>query len=122
MKSWTRWQDWVTLAVGVVAAFASIFGLAAATGASSLVVLGTLLIIAALITLAMPGLVVMEYVKVALGLLMIISPWVAGFSGAGNMATIAWAGGIIALAASLWAAPMSVEAHHHMHHHHPSGA
>ncbi|GAB3558308.1 SPW repeat domain-containing protein [Spelaeicoccus albus] len=120
MKTWNRWQDWVTLAVGVVAAAVALFGLAGTAGTSSLVALGTLLIIAALISLAMPGLVVMEYVKVALGLLLIISPWVAGFSGAQTMATVAWAGGLIALAASLWAAPLSVDAHHHMHH--PSGA
>lgn len=119
MKPWTRWQDWVTFGVGVVAALMGIMGVGAA--APSLLGLGTLLIIAALISLAMPGLVVMEYVKVALGLLLIVSPWVAGFSGTMTTAVIAWAGGLIALAASLWAAPLSVDFHQRMHHH-PSGA
>ncbi len=122
MKAWTRWQDWVTLGAGVVAAFVAYSSLSSAAGASALMILGAAMIVAALISLAMPDLVVMEYVKVAVGLLMIVSPWVFGFATVSGAATTAWTLGIISLAAALWAAPLSIVAHQHTHHHTPSGA
>ncbi|MCQ9163208.1 MULTISPECIES: SPW repeat protein [unclassified Arthrobacter] len=122
MKAWTRWQDWVTLGAGVVAAFAAFSSMSSVAGASALMVLGAAMVIAALISLAMPDLVVMEYVKVALGLLMIVSPWMFGFAAVSGTATTAWTLGLISLAASLWAAPLSVEARQHTHHHTPTGA
>lgn len=120
MRPWTRWQDWVTLGAGVVAGSGGIMGMAHYPGAMSMVALGALMVVAALITLAVPDKVVMEYVKVALSMLLIISPWTLGFAGSGTTASVAWLMGVIAMAASLWAAPYSVDMWRH--HHHPSGA
>lgn len=78
-----------------------------------MLVLGALLIVSGLVNLAMPGLVAMEYVQGALGVLLIISPWVGGYAdpmtfGAAWMSWIC--GAIVVIVAALAIRP-SMRAH-----------
>ena len=76
MKKWTRWEDWVAIAAGLAVALSTMFVPATGSSVAIMLVLGVLLIISGLVNLAMPGLVAMEYVQGALGVLLIISPWI----------------------------------------------
>lgn len=96
MKKWTRWEDWVAVGVGLVAAGAAL--LMPPMGASMpwMLVLGVLLIAAGVVNLAMPGMVAMEYVQLALGALLFVAPWLAGYADMQyGAAWISWIGGAV---------------------------
>ena len=69
MRPWTRLQDYVTLAAGVYAALSPIW--VSTTGERgalwALIVLGALVAIASLVSLAMPGVVATEALTVLFG-------------------------------------------------------
>lgn len=115
MKKWTRWQDWVAVVVGLYAALSSIWTATSGTATTVLIVLGVLTILAALSNLAQPGVRTTEYVEVAFGILMFISPWVMGFGGMTGVATTAWVVGAITIIVGVWALPSSMKLHgtHH---------
>lgn len=114
MKPWTRWQDWVALVAGLYAALCSIWTNTNTVGMTALIVLGVLMIAAALVNLARPGMMAMEWTEAVLGGLMFISPWVLSFSNLTGAATAAWVVGIISVAVGLWAAvPEVTKSHHH---------
>jgi len=59
----------------------------------TLIVFGVLFAATALWSLASPGSVASEYVHVALGVLLFISPWVFAYSGLGGAAWTSWVAG-----------------------------
>lgn len=120
MKKWMRWQDWAAVVVGLYAALASLWTTTTGTAMTVLIVLGVLTILAALSNLAQPGVRTTEWVEVAFGILMFISPWVMGFSGMTAVATTAWVVGAITIIVGLWALPSSMKLHGT--HHHPVSA
>jgi hypothetical protein len=95
MKKWTRWEDWVAVAVGVVAAGSTFFMEQAGASMVWMLVLGVLLIASGLVNLAMPGLVATEYVQLGLGALLFIAPWIGGYADAMALAWICWIGGAV---------------------------
>ncbi|MGB4135965.1 MAG: SPW repeat protein [Microbacterium sp.] len=113
MKRWTRWQDWVAVAAGLYAALASIWT-APRTGASIslMIVLGILMIAAAVWSLAAPGLVSMEWIIAAIGALLFLSPWIGGFAGDASSAWTSWICGAVGVVAGLWALAPAEKAHH----------
>ncbi|HEY8282411.1 MAG TPA: SPW repeat protein [Leifsonia sp.] len=112
MNKWTRWQDWVAVAVGLYVALSTIW--TAHTGASVplMLVLGVLLIAAGVWSLAMPGLVSMEWIHVALGVLLFISPWVGNYASSAGAAWTSWIAGIVAVAVGLLAVQPAMRMHH----------
>lgn len=98
MKAWTRWQDWVSLVLGVILFITPwIFG-TATTGASAwdAWILGIIGVILALIALAtVSAATVTEWISVILGIVLFISPWVLGF--ATTLPAAAWAAWIIGI-------------------------
>jgi len=113
MKKWTRWEDWVAIAAGLAVAVSSMFVPAMGASVAIMVTLGVLLVISGLVNLAMPGLVAMEYVQGALGVLLIISPWVGGYADAMTFgaAWMSWICGAIAVVVAALAIRPSMQAH-----------
>jgi hypothetical protein len=114
MKKWTRWEDWVAIAAGLAVAVSSMFVPAMGASVAIMVTLGVLLVISGLVNLAMPGLVAMEYVQGALGVLLIISPWIGGYADAMTFgaAWMSWICGAVAVVVAALAIRPSMQAHH----------
>ncbi len=114
MKKWTRWEDWVAIAAGLAVALSTMFVPAMGSSVAIMLVLGVLLIISGLVNLAMPGLVAMEYVQGALGVLLIISPWIGGYADAMTFgaAWMSWVCGAIVVVVAALAIRPSMRAHH----------
>lgn len=112
MNKWTRWQDWVAVAVGLYVALSTIWTPQMGASMPIMIVLGVLLVAAGVWSLAMPGLVSMEWIHVALGALLIISPWVGNYSTSAGAAWTSWIAGAIALAAGLLAVQPAMRMHH----------
>lgn len=116
MKKWTRWQDYVALAVGVVMALTPLWSYPGMGGAWAMVVLGVLLAGTSLWSLYDPGAMASEYAHAAIGVLMFVTPWVFSFTDVRVAAFSAWILGVIAVAAGLAALPESRRAHQQIAH------
>lgn len=104
MKSWTRWQDWVSLVLGILL-FISPFVFATMSHTSSAWdawVLGVIGVILALLSLGIPTNPVTEWLSVVLGILLFISPWVLGFAALATAAWTSWIIGILFIIAAGW--------------------
>ncbi|MGQ0773425.1 MAG: SPW repeat protein [Pseudonocardiales bacterium] len=115
-KQWTRWQDWGAVVLGVVAGLSVLWwGLNTADNALwSLLAFGVLLLASGLWSLAMPDSVASEYVHVALGALLFISPWVLSYSDLNGAAWTSWVLGVLAVVIGASAIPVATAAHHGM--------
>ena len=111
MRTWTRWQDWVTLAAGVYAFLSPIWTTTVSKATGTLLVLGIITALVALFSLAAPGAVAAEGLVALLGVLFFISPWVMSFHATTGMAWTAWIVGVITFIAGLWALPESNKVH-----------
>lgn len=115
MRSWTRWQDYVSLVAGVYALLTPIWvnvsGVGGAT--ASLIVIGALLALASLWSLAQPGAVAIEGVHAVLGVLLFIAPWVLSYSDHRGAAWTSWIVGAVAVVAGLWGVQGSMAVHRH---------
>lgn len=102
MTAWRRWQDYVTMATGVLLFLSPIaFGQTSATVATgSAYVLGILLFVSGIVAAAMREARGFEVVPAILGVVTFASPWVLGFAGVTGVAWAAWLLGIVALLAS----------------------
>ena len=106
MKSWTRWQDWVSLVLGVILFITPwIFGTAInGTRSWDAWILGIIGVVLALIALAMvSAATVTEWISVVLGIVVFISPWVFGFATLGAAAWPAWIIGVLFVIVNGWA-------------------
>jgi hypothetical protein len=97
MRKWTRWEDWVAVVVGVVVALSTIWMTAMGASVALMLILGILLIASGVVNLARPGMVAMEWVQGALGILLFISPWVGGYSSQPGVAWVSWIGGAVTI-------------------------
>jgi hypothetical protein len=112
MKKWTRWEDWVAVVAGLAVALSTLIVAPMGASVAMMVTLGVLLVISGLVNLAWPGLVAMEYVQGALGVLLIISPWIGGYADTTAAAAwVSWIGGAVAVIAAALAIRPSMEAH-----------
>lgn len=111
--TWTRLQDFATLIAGLYAALSPIW--VATTderGAFwALIALGVLLAVAALVSLAMPGVVATEALTVLFGVLLFIAPWVLTYTDRTGASWTSWVVGAIAIILGGSAVPMSNRAH-----------
>ncbi len=94
-----RWQDWVSLILGIWLFISPwVVGFSAVSNAAANAwILGIVVAVVAIIALSTPQLWE-EWVNLILGIWLIISPWVVGFS---NMAAPTWDSVIVGLIVAL---------------------
>lgn len=110
-KQWMRWQDWGAVVLGVVAGLSVLFVDTSNAAKWTLVVFGVLLLASGLWSLAMPGSVASEYVHIALGALLFISPWVLDYYDLRWAAWTSWVVGVLAVVIGVVAIPVATTAH-----------
>jgi len=105
MKAWTRWQDWVSLVLGVLL-FISPWVFSTSTNGSSswnAWIVGVIGVILALWTLAsLSTATIAEWISLILGVWLFISPWVLGFAALSSAAWTAWIIGILFVVVNGW--------------------
>jgi hypothetical protein len=113
MKAWTRWQDWVALVAGLYAALSPIWVSTTHEGGAvaSLVVLGALLALTALASLARPSLGAFEWLIALWGVLLFIAPWVISYTGLSGAAWTSWIVGVVAFVVGISAGAMGTATH-----------
>jgi uncharacterized membrane protein HdeD (DUF308 family) len=113
MRPWTRLQDWGTLVAGLYAALSPIW--VSTTGERdarwALIVLGALLAVTALCSLAMPGVVATEWLTVLFGVLLFVAPWVLTYTDRVGASWTSWVVGVVAVVLGGSAIPTSNRVH-----------
>lgn len=103
-RKWVRWQDWVALVVGVVVALTPLwFSPGGNLEIWTMVVLGALLALAGIWSLAMPAMMLSEWIHAILGVLTFVAPWVVAYYDQAGAAWTSWIGGLLAVVVGLWA-------------------
>ena len=99
MSTWTRWQDWVGVVLGVLLFISPfVFGGMVSPGAEwTAFIGGALLTVIALVDLSNPANRAGEWTEGVLGVLLFIAPWVLGFTGLSAMAWSAWIVGVLSV-------------------------
>lgn len=102
MTESTRWQDYTTMATGVLLFISPfVFGeTSSGVAAGTAYVLGVLLLLSGILMAAMREAGRIGLVPVVLGVVAFLSPWVLGFTGVTGVAWAAWALGIVAALAA----------------------
>ena len=113
MRPWTRLQDWGMLIAGLYAAVSPLW--VNTTGERdafwALIVLGALLALTALFSLAMPGVVATEWLAVLFGVLLFVAPWVLTYTERVGASWTSWVVGAIAILLGGSAIPASNRVH-----------
>lgn len=110
-KPWTRPHDWAEVVLGVVLAFAPLVVDTSATAMWTMIVLGALIALDGIASLAMPDMVYGEYVQLVLGALAFFSPWVMDFADLTGAAWMCWVIGALTVVAGAAALPVATKAH-----------
>lgn len=92
VRPWTRPHDWAEVVLGVVAVLSFLWMDTNNAAMWTMIVLGALVALDGLASLAVPGQVYGEGIQIVLGVLMFISPWVMTYT---DMSGIAWSSWII---------------------------
>jgi SPW repeat-containing protein len=102
MTAWRRWQDYVTMASGVLLFISPIvFGQTAATVATGTAyLLGILLFLSGILAAAMREARGVELVPAIIAVVTFVSPWVLGFAAVTGVAWSAWVLAIVAFLAA----------------------
>ena len=113
MRPWTRLQDVGVLIAGLYAALSPIW--VSTTGERgafwALIALGALLAIAAIVSLAMPGVVATEWLAVLFGVLLFVAPWVLTYTDRVGASWTSWVVGVVAVVLGGSAIPTSNRVH-----------
>lgn len=109
MKKWARWQDWVAVVAGLYAAVATSWMTDTTASMTLMLVFGILMIVAGLISVAMPRFVSMEWAVVIASALLFISPWMGSYAHMSQAAWTSWICGAIGVVAGLWALAPAME-------------
>ena len=111
VRPWSRWQDWAAVVLGVYVVLSTTWTTTSGGAVAALLVLGGLLLVSGLWSLAAPGSMTSEYVHIALGVLLFVSPWVLGFAELGGASWTAWILGVLAVIVGAAALPEASAAH-----------
>ena len=111
MKRWTHPQDLVALVAGAYAALSPLWTTTTDRATTTMVVLGVITAVLALVELVRPDMMSVEGLTALMGALMIAAPWVMSFSGTRPMAWTAWIAGAAVLLVG--AADLQVTRSHH---------
>ncbi|MFD7656578.1 SPW repeat protein [Actinosynnema sp. NPDC059797] len=110
-KAWTRWQDWAEVVIGVLVLLSPLVVETSTAGMWTMVVLGALIALDGLASLARPAMVYGEWFQVVLGALLFIAPWVIGYSDLTAASWVSWIGGALTVAMGAMAMPAANAAH-----------
>lgn len=110
-RAWSRPHDWAEVVIGVVAALSPLWLSTDTTAMWTMVVLGALIALDGLVSLAMPGMVYGEGVQIALGVLLFIAPWVMGYTEFNGASWTSWIAGVLTVVAGAAAMPVANAAH-----------
>lgn len=110
-RPWTRPHDWAEVVLGVVAVLSPLWMNTENAATWAMIVLGALVAIDGLASLAMPGMVYGEYVQIVLGVLMFVSPWVMSYTDFNGMAWSSWIIGGLTVIVGAAALPVAQAAH-----------
>ncbi|WP_155848917.1 SPW repeat protein [Amycolatopsis vancoresmycina] len=110
-RAWSRPHDWAEVVIGVVAALSPLWLSTDTTAMWTMVVLGALIALDGLVSLAMPGMVYGEGVQIALGVLLFIAPWVMGYTEFNGASWTSWIAGVLTVIAGAAAMPVANAAH-----------
>ncbi|GAA3542247.1 SPW repeat protein [Amycolatopsis ultiminotia] len=110
-RAWTRPYDWAEVVIGVVAALSPLWLSADTSTVWTMVVLGALIAIDGLVSLAAPGAVYGEGIQIVLGALLFIAPWVMGYTELNGASWTSWVGGALTIIAGAAAMPEASAAH-----------
>lgn len=111
VKAWTRPHDWAEVVLGVLLALSPIVVETSTAALWTLVILGALIALDGLASLAMPGMVYGEWVQIGLGVLAFIAPWVMSYTDMTGAAWTSWIIGVLTVAAGAAALPVATSAH-----------
>ncbi|HET6706029.1 MULTISPECIES: SPW repeat protein [unclassified Amycolatopsis] len=110
-RAWSRPHDWAEVVIGVVAALSPLWLSTDTTAMWTMVVLGVLIALDGLVSLAMPGMVYGEGIQIALGVLLFIAPWVMGYTEFNGASWTSWIAGVLTVIAGAAAMPVANAAH-----------
>jgi hypothetical protein len=113
MNKWVRWQDWVAVAAGAYAALSVIWTRQEGASLLMLMILGIALAGSGLWSLAMSGLVSMEWVHIGVGVLLLIAPSVGAYSTQTGVAWTSWICGAIGVIAGALSVQPARRLHEH---------
>jgi uncharacterized membrane protein HdeD (DUF308 family) len=110
-RAWTRPHDWAEVVIGVVAALSPLWLSTDSPAMWTMVILGALIALDGLVSLAMPGMVYGEGIEIALGVLLFIAPWVIGYTEFNGASWTSWIAGVLTVVAGAAAMPVANAAH-----------
>ncbi|WP_326569034.1 SPW repeat protein [Amycolatopsis rhabdoformis] len=110
-RAWTRPHDWAEVVIGVVAALSPLWLSTDTMTMWTMVILGALIAIDGLVSLATPGAVYGEGIQIVLGVLLFIAPWVMGYTEFNGASWTSWVAGALTIIAGAAAMPMANAAH-----------
>ncbi|WP_410621421.1 SPW repeat protein [Amycolatopsis sp. cmx-8-4] len=110
-RAWTRPHDWAEVVIGAVAALSPLWLSTDTTAMWTMVVLGALIALDGLASLAVPGAVYGEGIRTALGVLFSIAPWVLGYTEFTGASWTSWIAGVLTVVAGAAAMPVATAAH-----------
>ncbi|GAB3441487.1 SPW repeat protein [Actinophytocola sediminis] len=111
VRPWTRPYDWAEVVLGVVAVLAAIMADTNNAAMWTMIILGALVALDGLASLAAPRQVYGEGIQIVLGVLMFISPWVLGYTEFGGISWTSWIVGALTVIAGAAALPAAQAAH-----------
>lgn len=111
VRPWTRPYDWAEVVLGVVAALSTIWMDTDNAAMWTMIVLGVLVALDGLASLAAPGQVYGEGIQIVLGVLMFISPWVMSYTDFNGISWTSWIIGALTVIAGAAALPVAQAAH-----------
>ncbi|PXY21384.1 SPW repeat protein [Prauserella muralis] len=110
-RPWTRPHDWAEVVLGVVLVLSPIWMDTNNAALWTMIVLGALIAIDGLASLAMPGMVYGEGIQIVLGALAFVSPWVMSYTDFGGAAWTSWIVGGLTVLVGAAALPLANAAH-----------
>ncbi|PRX49436.1 SPW repeat-containing protein [Prauserella shujinwangii] len=110
-RPWTRPHDWAEVVLGVVLALSPLWLDTSTAAMWTMIVLGALIAIDGLASLAMPGMVYGEGIQIVLGALAVVSPWVMSYTDLTGAAWTSWIVGALTIIAGAAALPLASTAH-----------
>jgi uncharacterized membrane protein HdeD (DUF308 family) len=111
VRPWTRPHDWAEVVLGVVALLSPIWTDTNNAAMWAMIVLGALVALDGLASLAMPGMVYGEGIQIVLGVLMFISPWVMDYTSFNAISWSSWIIGALTVIVGAAALPVAQAAH-----------
>src|SRR5262245_30501958 len=111
VRPWTRPFDWAEVVLGLVAVLSFLWMDNNNAAMWTMIILGGLITLDGLASLAMPGMVYGEAVQIVLGVLMFISPWVMGYTQFNGISWSSWIIGGLTVVIGGAALPAAQAAH-----------